>query len=73
MCEGLIFLHNDAKILQGNLNPDSIAITTNGQWKIGGMFFSSAPVVMDGQVRDKDLKLTFERDLPRDDHALIRI
>ena len=27
-----------------------IVITKNGQWKIAGLFFSSTPVVIDGQV-----------------------
>ena len=48
--EGLTFLHNDAKILQGSLAPEMIVITKNGQWKIAGLFFSSTPVVIDGQV-----------------------
>ena len=48
--EGLTFLHNDAKILQASLAPEMIVITKNGQWKIAGLFFSSTPVVIDGQV-----------------------
>ena len=50
LVEGLTFLHNDAKILQGSLAPEMIVITKNGQWKIAGLFFSSTPVVIDGQV-----------------------
>ncbi|XP_073245598.1 SCY1-like protein 2 isoform X1 [Porites lutea] len=49
LVEGLTFLHNDAKILQGSLAPEMIVITKNGQWKIAGLFFSSTPVVIDGQ------------------------
>lgn len=49
--EGLTFLHNDAKILQASLAPELIVITKNGQWKIAGLFFSSTPVVIDGQVK----------------------
>ena len=48
--EGLTFLHNDAKILQASLSPELIVVTKNGQWKIAGLFFSSMPVVIDGQV-----------------------
>ena len=50
LVEGLTFLHNDAKILQASLAPEMIVITKNGQWKIAGLFFSSTPVVIDGQV-----------------------
>ena len=48
--EGLTFLHNDAKILQASLAPEMIVVSKNGQWKIAGLFFSSTPVVIDGQV-----------------------
>ena len=50
LVEGLTFLHNDAKILQASLAPEMIVVTKNGQWKIAGLFFSSTPVVIDGQV-----------------------
>lgn len=50
LVEGLTFLHNDAKILQASLASEMIVITKNGQWKIAGLFFSSTPVVIDGQV-----------------------
>lgn len=49
LVEGLTFLHNDAKILQASLAPELIVVTKNGQWKIAGLFFSSTPVVIDGQ------------------------
>ncbi|XP_074638590.1 SCY1-like protein 2 [Acropora palmata] len=49
LVEGLTFLHNDAKILQASLAPEMIVISKNGQWKIAGLFFSSTPVVIDGQ------------------------
>lgn len=49
LVEGLTFLHNDAKILQASLAPELICVTKNGQWKIAGLFFSSTPVVIDGQ------------------------
>lgn len=49
LVEGLTFLHNDAKILQASLAPEMIVVTRNGQWKIAGLFFSSTPVVIDGQ------------------------
>ncbi|XP_031557688.1 SCY1-like protein 2 [Actinia tenebrosa] len=49
LVEGLTFLHNDAKILQGSLNPEHVVITKNGQWKISGLFFSSTPTIIDGQ------------------------
>ncbi|CAG7817472.1 unnamed protein product, partial [Allacma fusca] len=47
MCEALKFLHNDAKILHGNICPESIVINQQGSWKIFGLDFSlqnGAPV-----------------------------
>uniref|UniRef100_A0A913HZV7 Protein kinase domain-containing protein n=1 Tax=Strongyloides stercoralis TaxID=6248 RepID=A0A913HZV7_STRER len=38
--EGLIYLHNTAHILHGNLTPSAIYVTGNGLWKIGGFAFS---------------------------------
>ncbi|KXJ26994.1 SCY1-like protein 2 [Exaiptasia diaphana] len=49
LVEGLMFLHNDAKILQGCLSPENIMVTKNGHWKISGLFFSSMPSMIDGQ------------------------
>lgn len=37
--EGLIFLHNDAKLLHGNLCPESIIVNEQGAWKISGFDF----------------------------------
>lgn len=59
LVEGLTFLHNDAKILQASLAPELICVTKNGQWKIAGLFFSSTPVVIDGQVQYMTVWLFF--------------
>jgi SCY1-like protein 2 len=40
LIEGLSYLHNSAKILHGNLNPNCVYVGTNQQWKIGGFEFS---------------------------------
>lgn len=40
IAEGLSFLHNDASRSEGNLTPDNIIITKNGQWKLAGFHFS---------------------------------
>lgn len=37
--EGLVFLHNDAKILHHNLCPENIVINQQGAWKIFGFDF----------------------------------
>lgn len=37
--EGLVFLHNDAKILHHNLCPENIIINQQGAWKIFGFDF----------------------------------
>ncbi|XP_028397554.1 SCY1-like protein 2 isoform X2 [Dendronephthya gigantea] len=48
--EGVIFLHNDARRLHGNLTPESIVITKNGQWKIAGLHFSKLATTADKEV-----------------------
>nr|XP_021001240.1 SCY1-like protein 2 isoform X4 [Parasteatoda tepidariorum] len=37
--EGLAFLHNDVKMMHGNINPESVLINLNGAWKIAGFDF----------------------------------
>ena len=39
LIEGLIFLHNDVKLLHGNLCPESIIVNQQGAWKIFGFDF----------------------------------
>ena len=41
LTEGLIFLHNDVKLLHGNLCPESIVVNHQGAWKIFGFDFCS--------------------------------
>lgn len=40
VCDGLKFLHNDAKMLHRNLCFDNIFVDTNNTWKIAGFNFS---------------------------------
>ncbi|XP_065070532.1 SCY1-like protein 2 [Rhopilema esculentum] len=40
VAEGLAFLHNDVKLLEGDLTPSNIVITKDGQWKLAGFSFS---------------------------------
>lgn len=39
--ETLSFLHNQAKLIHLNLTPENIYFTKSGEWKIGGLHFSS--------------------------------
>ncbi|XP_044757713.1 SCY1-like protein 2 [Coccinella septempunctata] len=39
LAEGLAFLHNDVKLLHGNICPESIVINKSGVWKIFGFDF----------------------------------
>ncbi|XP_046852322.1 SCY1-like protein 2 isoform X2 [Xenia sp. Carnegie-2017] len=48
--EGLVFLHQDAKRLHGNLTTQSVVITKNGQWKITGLYFSKMATSSDQQA-----------------------
>uniref|UniRef100_A0A915LS02 Protein kinase domain-containing protein n=1 Tax=Meloidogyne javanica TaxID=6303 RepID=A0A915LS02_MELJA len=43
LVEGLSYLHNNAKILHGNLTPQAVFVTSLQHWKIGGFAFSVAP------------------------------
>uniref|UniRef100_A0A915M6R2 Protein kinase domain-containing protein n=1 Tax=Meloidogyne javanica TaxID=6303 RepID=A0A915M6R2_MELJA len=43
LVEGLSYLHNNAKILHGNLTPQAVFVTSFQHWKIGGFAFSVAP------------------------------
>ncbi|UYV68367.1 SCYL2, partial [Cordylochernes scorpioides] len=40
LAEGLAFLHNDVKLIHGNLCPQSILVNKNGAWKLAGFDFS---------------------------------
>nr|CAG4636783.1 EOG090X018J [Ceriodaphnia reticulata] len=42
LIEGLIFLHNDVKLLHGNLCPESIIVNQQGAFKIFGFEFCTA-------------------------------
>ncbi|KAG8180477.1 hypothetical protein JTE90_026639 [Oedothorax gibbosus] len=39
LTEGLAFLHNDVKMVHGNINPESILVNQNGAWKLAGFDF----------------------------------
>nr|CAG4640636.1 EOG090X018J [Eulimnadia texana] len=39
IAEGLSFLHNDAKLLHGNICPESVIVNSQGAWKIFGLDF----------------------------------
>ncbi|XP_065191489.1 SCY1-like protein 2 [Sycon ciliatum] len=36
---GLQFLHNDAKLIHGNVTPESIVVVQSGAWKLAGFHF----------------------------------
>ena len=40
LCEGLIFLHDTAKMVHLDLAPENIWITPDGSWKLAGFGFS---------------------------------
>ncbi|CAL1261081.1 unnamed protein product [Larinioides sclopetarius] len=39
LTEGLAFLHNDVKMIHGNINPESILVNQSGAWKLAGFDF----------------------------------
>ena len=46
----MTFLHNDAKIMHGNISPESIVIAKNGAWKLAGFDFSKNNIGSELQV-----------------------
>eukprot|EP00922_Rhytidocystis_sp_ex-Travisia-forbesii_P043156 GHVS01064461.1.p1 GENE.GHVS01064461.1~~GHVS01064461.1.p1 ORF type:complete len:965 (-),score=138.48 GHVS01064461.1:245-3139(-) len=40
IAEAIAFLHQDAKLVHRNVNPNSVFITTQGKWLLGGMSYS---------------------------------
>ncbi|KAK5021533.1 Protein kinase domain-containing protein ppk32 [Exophiala sideris] len=47
VAKGLEFLHDSAKLVHGNFNPDAIMINAKSDWKISGLGFAGPP---DGAV-----------------------
>lgn len=43
VAKGLEFLHDSAKLVHGNLNPDAIIINAKSDWKISGLAFAGPP------------------------------
>ncbi|ETI22427.1 hypothetical protein G647_06502 [Cladophialophora carrionii CBS 160.54] len=43
VAKGLEFLHDSAKLVHGNLNPDAIIINAKSDWKISGLGFAGPP------------------------------
>ena len=43
VAKGLEFLHDSAKLVHGNLNPDAIFINEKSDWKISGLAFAGPP------------------------------
>ncbi|KAF4615425.1 hypothetical protein D9613_002872 [Agrocybe pediades] len=37
LCKGLSFLHNSAKLIHSNINPETVVINGSGDWKISGL------------------------------------
>ena len=52
VAEALHFLHKEARLLHGNLTPQSVAVTREGGWKLLGFNFSCfSQYQSDAQVR----------------------
>lgn len=42
LAEALVFLHNDARLLHGNVAPSSVVVNSSGAWKLAGFDFCVA-------------------------------
>ena len=47
IAEGLRFLHEEAKVVHGNVCPSSIVLTTSGDWKLCGFGFAHEGLEME--------------------------
>ena len=58
--EGLAFLHNDVKLVEGNITPSNIILTKDGHWKLAGFNFSTPSEVFSFHICSV-IKLCFEK------------
>lgn len=68
VCDGLKFLHNDAKILHRNLCLENIFVDSNNTWKVGGFEFScnqAAAITPNSTTPDPNISLDIVEYTPK--------
>ncbi len=58
VAKGLEFLHDQAKLVHGNLNPDAVFINTKSDWKISGLAYAGPPDGVGGQQSVPQISLS---------------
>jgi SCY1-like protein 2 len=58
VAKGLEFLHDSAKMVHGNLNPDSIFVNSKSDWKISGLAFAGPPDGAEGHQPTPQIALS---------------
>ncbi|KAI1616936.1 SCY1-like protein [Exophiala viscosa] len=58
VAKGLEFLHDSAKLVHGNLNPDAIMINAKSDWKISGLGFAGPPDGAEGHQAVAQISLS---------------
>ncbi|KAJ1978665.1 Protein kinase domain-containing protein ppk32 [Dimargaris verticillata] len=62
--KALQFCHNDAKLVHGNLTPSSIFVNVKGDWKLGGLGFSTFLDYQNGTLFPTSINFEFDYQLP---------
>jgi SCY1-like protein 2 len=58
VAKGLEFLHDSAKLVHGNLNPEAIIINAKSDWKISGLSFAGPPNGAEGHQAVPQISLS---------------
>ncbi|RKP36624.1 kinase-like domain-containing protein [Dimargaris cristalligena] len=62
--KALQFCHNDARLVHGNLTPSSIFVNVKGDWKLGGLGFSTFLNYQNGTLFPTSIHFEFAHQLP---------
>ncbi|KAJ1971826.1 Protein kinase domain-containing protein ppk32 [Dimargaris xerosporica] len=62
--KALQFCHSDAKLVHGNLTPHSIFVNVKGDWKLGGLGFSTFLDYQNGTLFPTSINFEFDYQLP---------
>lgn len=58
VAKGLEFLHDSAKLVHGNLNPEAIMVNAKSDWKISGLGFAGPPDGAEGHQAVPQISLS---------------
>ncbi|KAJ1911919.1 Protein kinase domain-containing protein ppk32 [Tieghemiomyces parasiticus] len=64
VAKALQFCHQDAKLVHGNLTPNAIFVNAKGDWKLGGLGFSTFLKYQNGTLFPTSIRFEFDHQLP---------